>query len=1174
MSKDTEQNPTQFLHFKVIEILGKGGNGTVYRVENTKTGQIFALKTLHQKTEVTLNRFKKEFFALKRMDHPHIVKVYQSFFDHSPPFFTMEWIQGKTLGRIIADMKKNPLIFAYEDREDVAVRVCQQLCDVLSYIHGFDEIHRDLKPENIFITQGQGTLLKDFHIKILDFGLLKQLNANQANRNTQQGMVVGTVQFLSPEQAKGGHLDARSDLFSVGVILYNILALELPFQAKDLVAYLFQIVFEEPQPIDARVPDISPGMAQIVQKLLQKDPSKRFPSAHSLVRALDSRHGPPVISEIRAEDFLAIDPFEGFGDPLLPPCLVARDQPLDEMLKMAHSHRGQTPAVVAVKAENGLGKTFLINEWQSKLGFESKTILKLTFSNQLLPTQDPIGMLMDNLIRDMKPDEIQETFKDIYPFLSGVSRYLGRFFDMRSVGSLDHLSSGRKLQLIASNFVKLIRKLAHKGPVIMVLEDAHQAPERFFGWLTIFLDQINVSRFMLVISLTPDHRHPSLGNILARLERNTLFHEIELKPIQKDETRNLLQSMIPVNKAIPFAEPLDLFIYRNSGGNPHLAIELFTRLYEEKALVIERDELILKDNSKVRLPQSIHQALLLKIQKLPPQAMQLVEAASSLGNEFELSWLKGMLNWNEETFYSIFLKLIRSGVFREEEEPIHKAYFQNVDLTQHIYASLKDTQKTHLHNLAAKSIERLYNSRKDDPIELDENRISLYLESLFLHYSRCRNFVHATKYAYFCGNLALEQKNTTRAIALYEECLKMMSYSKNHHTVNLVNLKLGEVHLADHRFQDAISYFENCRKNPKKSKIEELRIYKGLTEAYRNLNQFDRAKETCQTLVRLSRGCSSKVVADSHLELGFLFWESNGDGTALHSRISKAEKANPTLPDLPYLRILGALGSNRLKEAVGHIKMGKELEMSPTPFLIALAWLNYMSGQFKKGFSYLDSLKKGEKQFQVSPRYMVFKSLMTFLLKRKIAPDHSADEYLHMAEKYILRFGLDSLLVYLDLFRLEDLLLNDRSESALHLLEPYRNGNKALPDTFIERHLFIFMALNAIWRQVEVPPRTWLDEFNAFQPEEKHPFFLEFHYALALNANALLPLSGNIQAAADWMRRSLKHIKRFNLKYFQAILLKNQYELFEKIEEPTLLENVRDEYESMKTYLHHQSSSN
>jgi len=1160
-----EQKIKHILHYKILEILGKGGNGTVYRVENTKTGHILALKTLNTPTEVTLNRFKKEYFSLKKMDHEGIVKVFNSYFDHSPPFFSMEWIQGKTLGRIISDMKKNPLIFAYQDREDFTREVCRQLCSVLTYLHSFDEIHRDLKPENIFITQGQGNLLKGFSIKILDFGLLKQLNSHQANRNTQQGMVVGTVQFLSPEQAKGGHLDARSDLFSVGVILYNILALDLPFHAKDLVAYLFQIVFEEPIPIRERVPEISPKMEHIVQTLLHKDPGKRFPSSQALLRALEStfNSGAPLYSDIRAEDFIPDSPLEGFGDPLLPPCLVARDEEIQNMLHIAHQLGELSPEVILIKGESGLGKTFLINEWLSQLRFEKKTVFKQTFASQTTPTQNPVGMLMDSLIKEMAPEEILATFKDIYPFLSGVSRYLSRFFDMRSIGSLEHLSSARKLQLIATNFNKLIVKMAAKGPVIMILEDTHLAPERFFGWLTLFLEQLNTPKFMLIMSFDSNCINPAQMNFVNRINNQGITHQISLPPISQNETRTLLKTMIPVNKEISFSKSLDQFIFQNSSGNPHLAIELFTRLYEEKGLIEKNGIVERSGEASIRMPQSIHQALLLKIQKLPPSAMELVEAASTFGDEFELSWLQELLKWEEETFFSLFQELVRAGVFREEEDLVQKVYFQNSDLRNLVYAGLSGQRKNTLHKEAAHAIEKLYNRLREDTNTMPPERMSLFLENLSLHFSRCHSFVHATKYAYFSGNLALEQKNTTKAISFYKECLKMMNYSASKHTLNLVNLKLGEVFLADHRFDEAISYFETSLKAKKKSKVEELRLFKGLTEAFRHLGNFTEALKYSNRLVALSHSCSPKVTADSLIGYGFLIWEKEGNGKILQEHILQAQEKAFDFPHKDYLKTFSSLVANDLKNTITYIKEGKEKNISPTPFLVTLAWLNYMSGQFKKGFAYLDALKKGESQHPVDPRAMIFKSLLTYLLKRKIAPDHSADEYIHMAHRYQERFDLQNYKIHIDLIQLENLTLHQQSEKACQLIESYKNGSKKLPDTFFERKLFLCMALNAIWRQIEVPPREWLNEFKNFEPEAHHPINLAFHHALALNSNALLPLSGKIQNAADAMRRSSQQLNRFSLKYYQSIMLKNQIELFEKLEEETILSNLQEEYRKL-----------
>ncbi|PIE02238.1 MAG: hypothetical protein CSA81_08350 [Acidobacteria bacterium] len=1165
MKHHPESIPDRIHKYQIIEVLGKGGNGIVYRAEHPETGQAIALKTLSNLTDITLNRFKKEFFALKRMNHDLIVKVYESHFDHSPPFFTMEWIKGKTLGRVIEDMKKNPLIFSPVDRETFALELCRQLCDVLIHIHSFDEIHRDLKPENIFISPTGKNLIEDFKIKMLDFGLLKHMNAQQGV-DTQQGMVVGTVQFLSPEQAKGTHLDARSDLFSVGVILYNILALDLPFHAKDLVSYLFQIVFEEPVPIREKVEDISTKMEALITRLLNKNPAKRFPSAKSLASALRTPQQPKRVVDIQAEDF-SLNPFEGFGDPLLPPCLVGRDHDLEKMKTVVHSLSMKAPTILTIQAEMGLGKSFLLNEWLSKLSFERKTIFKMTFSSQYTPTQDPIGMLMDNLIRQMNQSEIQTIFKDIYPFLSSVSRYLGRFFDMQSVGSLEHLSSGRKLQLLANNFIKLIRKLSEKGPVIMVLENVHLAPERFYGWLTLFIEQMNAPQFLAVLTTREHHDNCALINFLDRVKDREPTHHIHLKPLGRKLIKALLQSMIPVNSDIPFTKELENFIATNCNGNPLFSIQLFTQLYEESNLHIQNGKLGIKQAAEIKVPHTIHQALLLKIKKMPDNALLFVESACIFGNEFELPWLQELLHWDEESFYSTLMALVKTDVFREEEEPVHKVYFQNGDLRQHIYNSLNDQRKTDLHRKAAKAIELIYNTQKEGQAAFNFDRMSLFLEQLSHHFSRCRSFVQATKYAYFSGNLALEQKNTAKAISLYKECLGFMSLSKSKNTLNLVNLKLGEVLLADHQFDEAISYFENTLNSGKKTRIEALRIYKGLTSAHRKKGNYATALEVNKKLLELSQKCSARVKADSEIEKGILLWEAFADAYAFQGAVFKALNYVPHLANYQYYSVLSSFLANNLKQTILYIKQYKKEEISPIPFLIILAFLNYMSGQFHKGLSYLDSTKKGESRFRVSPNVMIMKSLALFLIKRKAAPDHRADEYLHMADRYIDRFGLDSYKIYVHLSIMEDALFNNRLQEASEIVAKYQEGVYSLPRVNYPRKLFLFMALQVIWTQIQVPPRAWLDEFYDYRPLPNHPLNLPFHHALAMCSNAMLPLSGKAQDAIKATKQSFKTLKKYNLKYYQAVLLKKQVDLFNAIGEEDPAKSLLEKHSSLMTYL-------
>ena len=326
-----ETQPEKLLHFDIIETLGSGGNGTVYRAADPGNDRVVAIKTLKNANETTLGRFKREFLSLKKMDDPGIVKVFEGFFEHSPPFFTMEWVRGKTLSDVLQDMENNPMVFTVADRENFAIRLGIQVCNILIYIHGFEEVHRDLKPDNLFITLESGDITSEFVVKMLDFGLLKQVGEDREpdeEEDTQGGMIVGTVHYLSPEQAKGSGVDPRSDLYSLGVILYKAISLRLPYEAPDVVGYIFKTVFEDPAPVEQHTPDCSKTMQALLKDLLAKDPGKRPPTAAALKRRLKAMLEPTKSAEmdIQAGDLEFDFGIEGFGSPLLPPPLIGREK--------------------------------------------------------------------------------------------------------------------------------------------------------------------------------------------------------------------------------------------------------------------------------------------------------------------------------------------------------------------------------------------------------------------------------------------------------------------------------------------------------------------------------------------------------------------------------------------------------------------------------------------------------------------------------------------------------------------------------------------------------------------------------------------------------------------------------------------------------------------------------
>lgn len=249
-------------HYKILEKLGEGGMGIVYKAHDTKLDRTVALKFLPKYLSSDANekeRFYHEARAAASLTHQNVAVIYEIGEHEKNIFLAMEYVEGKTLKKLIEQESESLRI---KNVLEIAI----QICEGLSAAHERGVVHRDIKSDNIMQTpKGQ--------IKVMDFGLAKMKGAS---RITQAGSTIGTAAYMSPEQAQGEDVDHRSDIFSFGVVLYEMLTLHLPFNAKHLAAQLYSLLNEDPQPIVRFNDKVSQDLERIVSNMLAKDKEERY----------------------------------------------------------------------------------------------------------------------------------------------------------------------------------------------------------------------------------------------------------------------------------------------------------------------------------------------------------------------------------------------------------------------------------------------------------------------------------------------------------------------------------------------------------------------------------------------------------------------------------------------------------------------------------------------------------------------------------------------------------------------------------------------------------------------------------------------------------------------------------------------------------------------------------
>lgn len=271
--------------FKIVERIGAGGMGAVYKADQPDMNRFVAIKILHPRylTRADLvSRFRREARAMSHLSHPNTARVFlYGQLDDGACYFVMEHLVGANLAQTVR--AEGPM----EPRR--AAHIMAQVCRALEEAHQAGIIHRDLKPENIFLTNQGG--IEDFP-KVLDFGLAKVTEKQMKPGSmilTREGMVFGTPEFMSPEQARGKPLDAKTDIYSLGVILYELLTGKLPFDAKQPIEFIQLHVHATPKPLAERIDRVfPPGLEDVLMKALEKEPDARWESAAQFGEALEA----------------------------------------------------------------------------------------------------------------------------------------------------------------------------------------------------------------------------------------------------------------------------------------------------------------------------------------------------------------------------------------------------------------------------------------------------------------------------------------------------------------------------------------------------------------------------------------------------------------------------------------------------------------------------------------------------------------------------------------------------------------------------------------------------------------------------------------------------------------------------------------------------------------------
>ena len=395
----TFQNGDKLLHYRIVGKIGEGGMGHVYQAEDTKLGRLVALKFLPPETirdEKAKRRLMQEARAASALNHPNIVTIYSIDEQDGLDFIVMEYVPGETLKEVV---HRGAIAFPQ------VLAVGEQVADALAAAHSLKIIHRDIKPANILLTaRGQA--------KVLDFGLAKVIRplpeeidkeAPTLADLTGAGTILGTISYMSPEQTRGEQLDARSDIFSLGCVLYEAATGKLPFSGPSILSVMHEIAtVEHPTPSIVKT-DLPREFDQVIGRALAKDKELRYSSAMEFKEALRNLRGASaeIFSDFAAMPGAAVSegPSASF---------VGREpelKTLGELLRKTFEGSGK---IVFITGEPGIGKTALTEEFlnSSRRGFpgllvsRGRCVEQYGTGEAYLPFLEAAGGLLGGVARD------------------------------------------------------------------------------------------------------------------------------------------------------------------------------------------------------------------------------------------------------------------------------------------------------------------------------------------------------------------------------------------------------------------------------------------------------------------------------------------------------------------------------------------------------------------------------------------------------------------------------------------------------------------------------------------------------------------------------------------------------------------------------------------------------
>ena len=760
--------------YRIEAELGRGAMGVVYRARDTELDREVAVKVLPGAAldPEARARLQREARAAAALNHAHIVGVYDVGEAAGAPFIVMELVEGASL------RGAGPLSLAE------IVAIARQLCEALDHAHAHGIVHRDLKPENVLVARGGDGPV----VKLADLGVAITGRA----RLTEEGAIVGTAAYLAPEQALGRGVDGRSDLYALGVVLYERVTGRLPFTGDDALVVISQHLHAPVTPPRAFRADLPPALEGIILRLLAKDPAQRFADAREVAAALAELRldgaAPAAVAPETARVALL--------EQLVRGRLVGRVAELHQLRELWRLAQQDRRHVALISGEPGAGKTRLAHEVVVFARLNGGAVLQggcyeYEAASPYLPFVEALRRWVHEQTAETLRLHAGPVAAELVKLAPELESRIGPIAPSPALGP-----SEERLRLF-DHVARFLQGVAGAGGLLLFIDDLHWADAGSLALLHYLMRNLEQERLLVLATyreLELDRAHP-LAAALVEWERERLVTRVRLERFRLEETAALLASLFGQETVSPeFAA----VVHGETEGNPFFIEEVVKSLIEQGQIYRSGSGWDRKEVRELTIPQSVKAAIGRRLDRLSPACADALHTAAAVGKAFSFAELAAASAAGEDALLDALDEACGAQLLQPRSADTFA--FTHDKIREVLVEELNPIRRRRLHQRIGEGLEKLHGDAADSQAE-----------KLAFHFNESGDLARGFRYGMAAARQAERLFALDEALALYERARECAEALERPADLFAAERGIAGVHAARGAIAEALPHFERAR---------------------------------------------------------------------------------------------------------------------------------------------------------------------------------------------------------------------------------------------------------------------------------------------------------------------------------------------------------------------------